>query len=53
VNADRRYKPILKAKTDAAIVHDCQHLEVSFNQTNTIADIYADRRFHKQARELD
>jgi IS5 family transposase len=53
VNADRRYKLIRKIETDTARVHDGQHFEAVFDQTNTSSDVYADRGYPSQARESD
>jgi len=53
VNADRRYKLIWKMATDTASVHDGQHFDAVFDQTNTSADVYADRGYRSQARESD
>jgi len=53
VNADRRLKLIRRIETDTVPVHDGQHFEAVLHQTNTSADVYADRAYPSQARESD
>jgi len=51
INVDKRYKLIRKIKNDTARVHDSQHFEDVFDNSNTGRAVFADRGYPSEARE--
>jgi IS5 family transposase len=52
INVDKRYKVIRKIETATASVHDSQHFDAVLDRGNTSRDIYADRGYPSQEREI-
>jgi IS5 family transposase len=52
VNVDKQYKFIRKIVTDTASTHDSQHFEAVFDPANTCRDVYADRGYPSEEREV-
>ena len=52
INVDKKYKIIRRIETDTASTHDSQHFDNVFDAGNTSRDVYADRGYPSEAREV-
>ncbi len=52
VNVDKKYKVIRKIETSTASTHDSQHFDAVLDKANTSRDVYADRGYPSEAREM-
>jgi IS5 family transposase len=52
INVDKQCKFIRKIETDTASTHDSQHFDNVFDTANTNRDVYADRGYPSECREV-